>query len=68
MYNLIQLIYTQSPLRFDPCWHHPFLIAGQLTELLMNDGHSGTSENLYIKIPTLVAGSVLDRVVTHLRN
>lgn len=34
----------------------------------MNDGHSGTSEDLYIKIPTLVAGSVLNRVVTHLRN
>lgn len=55
-----------------PCWHYTFLIAGQLTELLMSVGHSvghnGTSADFYIKNLTPVAGSDLNMAVTHLRN
>lgn len=36
-------------------------------ELLMNDGQTGTSEGLYIKTLTRVAGSVLNMDVTQLR-
>lgn len=45
----------------------PSISNRRAVELLMNAGHSGTSEDLRIETLTPVAGSVLNMAVTHLR-